>query len=155
MVKFIPPSVSVQLARQVLKAKKHSPAIMFGAGIAGAVTATVMACNATLKFEEVLIKAQDEQNQMRQMVVDRPNQYTAKDLDRDLRLMRVQTAAKIVKLYGPAASVGLVSVSLLAGAHVVLTKRNAGLTAAYVALDRGFREYRERVVKEYGEEKDR
>jgi hypothetical protein len=154
-VKYIPAGVSVKLARTALRAKKNSPAIMFGAGIAGAVTSTILACKATLRFEEVLIEAQKDQDEMRQMSIDRPERYSEADFHRDLKLMRVKTAIKVGKLYAPSVCVGIVSIGLLTGAHVVLTKRNAGLTAAYMALDKGFREYRDRVVKEFGEEKDR
>jgi hypothetical protein len=154
-VKFIPTNVSVLLARQVLKTKKHSPAIMFGAGVAGAVTATVLACKATLRVEEVIAEAEKDRAKMDEAIVKFPERYDDESRNRDLRFVRIQTAVKIGKLYAPAVGVGLVSVGLLTGAHVVLTKRNAGLTAAYMALDKGFREYRERVVKEYGEQKDR
>jgi hypothetical protein len=155
IVKYIPNGVSVKVARTILRTKKNSPAIMFGAGIATAVASTVMACKATLKFEEVLIEAQKDQDEMRQMSIDRPERYSENDLARDLKLMRVKTAVRIGKLYAPSVCLGIVSVGLLTGAHVVLTKRNAGLTAAYVALDKGFREYRDRVVQEFGEDKDR
>jgi hypothetical protein len=37
---------------------------------------------------------------------------------------------------------------------MTLSRRNVGLTAAYAALDKGFREYRSRVVEEFGAEKD-
>lgn len=154
-MKFIPTNLSVVLSRQLLKTKKHSPAIMFGAGLAGAVTATVLACQATLKVDEILAEAEKDRMKMDEARVAFPERYKEEDQDQDLRYVRVKTAVKIAKLYAPAAGVGLLSVGLLAGAHVVLTRRNAGLTAAYVALDKGFREYRERVVKEYGEEKDR
>lgn len=154
-MKFVPNNVSVVLARQILRTKKNSPAIMFGVGIAGAVTATVLACQATLKVDEILAEAEKDRMKIDEARIAFAERYKTVDQDQDLHYVRVKTAVKIVKLYAPAIGVGLVSVSLLTGAHVVLTKRNAGLTAAYVALDRGFREYRERVVKEYGEDKDR
>ena len=36
-----------------------------------------------------------------------------------------------------------------------MRKRNAGLAAAYVALDKSFKEYRERVIDRFGKELDR
>ena len=60
-MKFIPNAVSVRVAKQVLLAKKNSPAILFGAGITTAVAATVLACKATLKLEEVVAKHEENQ----------------------------------------------------------------------------------------------
>lgn len=154
-MKYIPAAVSTALARQVLLTRKHSPVIMFSAGITGAVAATVLACRATLKVEEVLTEAEAEKAKMDRATVEHPNRYTEKDFQKDVRLVRIQTIGKIGKLYAPAVGVGLISFGLLTGAHVTLTRRNASIAAAYAVLDKGFKEYRGRVVKELGEEKDR
>lgn len=154
-MKFVPATVSVKLAKQILRTKKNSPAIMFGVGLAGAVTATVMACKATLQLEDVLEEFEKEKLAADEMLTTRPERFDNKKHSATITALRAKAAKDVVKLYAPAVGVGFISVCLLTGAHVVLTKRNAGLTAAYVALDKGFREYRERVVKEYGEDKDR
>ena len=60
----------------------------------------------------------------------------------------------VTKLYAPVVLVGAASIIALTGSHKILTSRNAALTAAYAALDKGFREYRHRVVKEFGPEVD-
>lgn len=154
-MKYVPNAVSVRFARQVLLVKKNSPAIMFGAGLAGAVTATVMACQATLKVENLVSEAEKRRVEIDTGMTRFPDRYTDKDRQRDLAKTRVLLARDLTKLYAPAVGVGLVSVALLTGSHVALTKRNAALTAAYAVLDRGFNEYRERVRKELGEDKDR
>ena len=81
--------------------------------------------------------------------------YTEVDYHQDGVVIYTQAALSILKLYGPAIVVGGLSIAALTGAHVTLTKRNTALTAAYVAVERGFRLYRERIVKEFGPEKDR
>jgi hypothetical protein len=58
-------------------------------------------------------------------------------------------------LYAPAIACGALSIGALAGSHRVLTKRNLALTAAYSAVEKGFNDYRTRVVEEFGEDKDR
>lgn len=157
-MKFVPAAVSVKLARQILVVKKNSPAIMFTAGAIGTVAATVLACKATLKFDQILTEAEVDKENFKNGV-GRPLKdgkvYTEKDLSDDLRLLRVQTAVKVAKLYAPAVGVGVVSLGLLTGSHITLTKRNTAITAAYAVLDRGFNEYRARVKDELGEEKDR
>ena len=62
---------------------------------------------------------------------------------------------KIVKLYIPAVIVGGLSIAALTKSHNILTRRNVALTAAYSALEKGFDEYRARVVEKYGEDEDR
>ena len=53
------------------------------------------------------------------------------------------------------AILGAAAISCLAKSHDILTKRNAALTAAYVAVDEAFGQYRKRVVDKYGDEQDR
>lgn len=154
-MKFLPAAVTKTFARQILLTKKNSPAIMLGAGITLTVTSTVLACKATLKVEEVLAKHEDKKREMNQTHVEHPQDYSLKDYHNDLRTVRVLLARDMTKLYGPAVVAGIVGYSLITGAHITLTKRNAALAAAYAVIDKGFREYRRRVVAELGEDKDR
>lgn len=154
-MRFVPNALSSTISRQLLHAQKHSPAIMFGAGISLAVVAAVKACQATLKVEEVLNEAEKTRAELQAVQTTRPEQYTLDALKHDERLVRVHVVRDLTKLYAPAVTLGVASFGLLTGAHVVLTKRNIALTAAYVGLDRVFNEYRSRVRDELGEEKDR
>lgn len=145
-------AVTSKVGRQILTAKKHSPTIMFAGGVVGVIGTTVLACRATLKLEEVV----DEGARLEELArtLEHKN-YSQEDSQQDLIKIKVQTAVNIAKLYAPAAAVGIVSVAALTGSHVVLSKRNAAVMAAYSALDKGFNEYRARVREELGEEKDR
>jgi hypothetical protein len=154
-MRFVPNAVSSTVSRQLLHAQKHSPAIMFGAGIAFAVVATVKACQATLKVDEVIKEAEKDRAEMQTIQTAQPERYTLEAYKHDQRVVRVKLARDLTKLYAPAVVFGAGSIALLTGAHVVLTKRNVALTAAYVGLDRVFNEYRTRVREELGDEKDR
>lgn len=156
-MKFVPNAVAVRAARTVLLARKHSPVIMFTAGIAGSITSTVLACKATLKIEGVVDEAETKRVELHDAVgqpMKAGGTYTEEDRDDDLRTLRIKTIVEFGKLYAPAVGVGLLSYGLLTGAHVVLHKRNAGLAAAYIAVDRAFKEYRARVTDELGAERD-
>lgn len=149
--------VTSQVGRQVLITKKHSPVILFAAGVVGVGATVVLACRATLKMEEVLAEA--EKNDLKiedaeALETDEYNEYNENDATKDRATNRIQTALKIGKLYAPAFAIGVVSVGALTGSHVILSRRNVALTAAYAALDKGFREYRGRVVDELGHDKD-
>lgn len=154
-MRFVPNAVSAKVARQLLITKKHSPALMFGAGIALGITATVKACQSTLKLEGVLNKADAQRQKMAATHAEQPAAYPLADFQSDSRLLRIHTIRDITKLYAVPVCLGVVSIGLLTGAHVVLTKRNVALAAAYAGLDKVFNEYRSRVRKELGDEKDR
>lgn len=144
-------AVTSKVGRQILIAQKNSPTIMFAAGVTGVIGATVLACRATLKLEEVLAKSDNQLEQVRSL---NHADYSERDRKHDEIKITMRTAGRVIKLYGPSLAVGVVSVAALTGSHVTLTRRNAAVMAAYSALDRGFNEYRERVREEYGDEKD-
>lgn len=152
---IIPSSASVTVARQALKLRKHSPVLMFGAGVVTAAASTVFACKATLKVEEVLNETEKKKLDIDYARDTAPEKYSDKDRSQDLVKLRVQTAVNLGKLYAPAIGLGVLSIGLLTGSHVVLSKRNVALTAAYSALEKGFNEYRARVRDELGEDKER
>lgn len=146
--------VTSQVGRQVLITKKHSPVILFAAGVVGVGATVVLACRATLKMEEILEAAEKNSLQIEDAEALETDEYNEQDASKDRAVNRVQTAIKISKLYAPAFVVGVISVGALTGSHIILSRRNVALTAAYAALDKGFREYRGRVVDELGVEKD-
>lgn len=151
-MKFVSEAVARKIARNALVAQKNSPGVLFGVGVVGMVGSTVLACRATLKMESVLEEAKDKFEIAKNLEHEK---YSEGDRRRDISLIYFQTSVKVVKLYGPAIIVGGASVAALTSSHNLLNRRNAALTAAYAALDRGFTEYRARVVDKYGEEQDR
>jgi Family of unknown function (DUF6353) len=151
-MKLVPEAISRTVARNSLLLQKSSPQVLFGVGVVGMVGTTVLACRATLKMDTVLDEAKGKLETAR--TLEHPD-YSEKDRGRDTSLIYFQTSVKVVKLYAPAVIVGGLSIAALTSSHRILTRRNAALTVAYSALDKGFREYRARVVEKYGEEEDR
>lgn len=144
--------IPVGLARKALVLKKNSPDVLFVTGVVGAVGSTVLACRSTLKLSETLEKAQRDIDLAEQ--IENP-EYTDQDKQHDLMVIRVRTVVEIGKLYAPSVILGVVSVAALTKSHTILKERNAALTAAYVVLERGFNEYRQRVIDRYGEDTER
>lgn len=145
--------VSKTVGRSTLKLKHNSPHILFGVGLVGTVASTVLACRATLKTEPIL----DEIKSDLEMPKDREitKEYTERDRSRDLAYIYVKSTTRLVGAYAPALVIGGVSVALLTGSHIQLTRRNATLTVAYAALHKAYMEYRDRVREEVGTEKER
>jgi hypothetical protein len=150
-MKLVPNAVSRQVFRTALVTSKHSPKILFGVGVVGFGVTVVMACKATLKVDEVL---SDHEKKMIDVNTVQHVKYTDSERRHDKAILYSQTSYKLVKLYGPALAVGTLSVAALTGSHHILTKRNAGLTAAYTALAEGFNAYRQRVRDDLGAEAD-
>jgi hypothetical protein len=146
--------VTSRVGRQMLVTRKHTPTMIFAVGVAGVVTTVVLASQATLKMEEVLEKAEKQKVEIDDALGMEFNEYEEQDAKKDSVTVRVQTALQIAKLYAPAFAVGVVSIGCLTGSHVLLSRRNVALTAAYAGLDKVFKEYRARVVDEFGHEKD-
>jgi hypothetical protein len=147
-MKYIPNAVTRVVARQMLIASKHSPQILFGAGIAGVVTSTVMACRATLNLHDTLDGLEEEIAGVKEHLSGTEGYH------KDLAYIYAKGAYKIARLYGPSVVVGTTSVAFLTGSHVTLTRRNASVTAAYAAVSKAFDEYRERVRDQIGPEKE-
>lgn len=145
-------AVTSKAARQILTAQKHSPTLLFGAGIVGFVGTAVLASRATLKMDAVLADAQSKLKGINHL---EHVEYTEDDRKKDKALVIAQTSIKLVKLYMPAILIGAASITCLTASHSIQVKRNAGLMAAYAALEKGFDQYRKRVVSEFGEDKDR
>lgn len=151
-MKFVPNGISSKLGVVALKAQKHSPTLLFAGGVVGIGATVFLACRATLKVSAIL----DETEQKLETIkIVKHDDYSENDRRRDEVIVRVRAILSITKLYGPALLIGGASIAALAGSHNILTKRNAAVTAAYAALDKGFREYRRRVVEEFGDDKDR
>lgn len=144
--------VTSKVGRQVLVLQKHSPVILFSAGVVGVAATVVLACKATLKVEEVLV---DHSKMMARVELTVHDNYSEEDRQKDKITLYVKTAMKLTKLYGPALTIGLASIACLTGSHHIMSQRNAGLMAAYTALEKGFDQYRKRVLADVGEDKDR
>lgn len=145
--------VTSKTARTVLLTKKHSPVILFTAGTVGFVATTVLAARATLKLGPTLEMHEKLVAHISEEVVT--EQITHDIANKRITKAKLDTAAKISKQYLPAIGLGLVSIAALTGSHVILTKRNSAIGAAFLALDVANRRYRENVVSEYGVGVDR
>lgn len=150
-----------------LKVRKHSPEILVVSGIVGVVVSGVMACKATTKIGEVLDDAKEKVDNIHK-AVDRSEElsdeairkldaanYNEEDGKKDLAIVYAQTSWKLVKLYWPSVVLGLASIGSILYSHRILSKRNMALAAAYTAIDKGFKEYRERVVERFGQNVDK
>ena len=116
-------------------AKKHSPEILIGMGIAGAASSVIFAVKATPKAMILLEEKRQD------LGVEK---LEAKEI--------IKTAAPV---YIPTAVSFGVSVACIVGASSVNARRNAALTAAYTLSESTLRTYRDKVLETVGEDKER
>ena len=153
-------SVSRTLHKAGFQLKKHSPEILITAGVVGTVASTVMACKATTKLSGILEKAKTDIDTIHQCVenpelLPEGEVYTEEDSKKDLTIVYANTGLELIKLYAPAVALGALSIAAIVSSNNILRKRNVALAAAYATVDKGFKEYRSRVVERFGKELDR
>jgi hypothetical protein len=144
------------MTRAGLKLQKYSPEILLGAGLIGMLATIVLASKAALKVEGIVNEAQVELDSIEVATIDKNNDaYTEQDSKKDIVKVYVNSGVKFAKLYGPTISVGLASTACILASRGIMAHRNAVLVSAYNLLSEGYKNYRQRVVDEFGEEKDR
>lgn len=145
--------------KSLLKVKKHSPTILIGVGVVGMVSTVVLASKATLKLEDIIDDHNDKMNQLEAISLGLETfpdgTSDPADVKKDKVTVFTQTTLKVVKLYGPAITTGIVSIGCVLGGYRIIHQRNVGLMAAYKAVETSFREYRGRVRNDVGDIKDR
>lgn len=150
-------TVSSSFNKMGFKLKKHSPEILVVAGVIGTVASAVMACKATTKVSEILEKTKEDIDSIHDCAANESleDEYTPEDAKKDLAIVYIQTGVKLTKLYAPAVALGVLSLGSILASNNILRKRNVALAAAYATVDKGFKEYRNRVVERFGEEVER
>ena len=163
-----------------LTCKKYAPEALIIAGVVGVVTSAVMACKATTKVNDILEETKENTHDLHLVATaagleeakdefsnedirkidvlsekEDVKNYTAQDLKKDTTIIYAQTAVKFIKLYGPAVVLGALSITSILASNNILRKRNVALAAAYATVDKGFKEYRSRVVERFGKDIDR
>lgn len=149
----------------LLKVSKYSPEILTGVGIAGVVTSTILIARATTKLEPLVEKHEgrilDAKWQKGELLLGGdPDQelVPTSELKLDGKALvgvYAHTSLDLVKLYGPSVSLSLASIGSILAAHGIMKRRTVALLGAYKAIESAFASYRQRVIEEFGEEKDR
>lgn len=152
-------SVSSTFNKVSFQMKKHSPEILIVAGVIGTVASAVMACKATTKVgkivEETKSDVEEIHNAVEKGVTNAGEKYTSDDSQKDLTIIYAQTGVKLTKLYAPSVMLGVLSLTSIVASNNILRKRNVALAAAYATVDKGFKDYRSRVIERFGAEVDR
>lgn len=143
--------------KTTFKMKKYSPEILIVAGVIGTVASTVLACKATTKLSTIMDESKNDIEAIHKCSEDEnmADQYSKEDAKKDLAIVYAQTGLKVAKLYAPAVTLGVLSITGIVASNQILRKRNVALAAAYATVDKTFKEYRSRVIDRFGEHVDK
>lgn len=158
MKKEITNNIGRTIRRTGLRFRKHSPEILVVAGVVGTVVSAVMACRATTKIGDILEKTKEDVDVIHNATEKgevNGEEYTPEDSKKDLTIIYVKTGVQFAKLYAPSVLLGVLSITGILTSNNILRKRNIALAAAYATVDKGFKEYRNRVIERFGEQIDR
>lgn len=128
-------------------AHKHGPKILMGLGIGGVVASGALLVQRTLQVEPLV-----NDHKIR---LDEAKDAPKEEKDRAVAKAYFNTSKKMLVHYGPAVSVGMLGLTSILISNGILARRNAALVAAYQTVSTAFGEYRKRVEKEVGEDRER
>lgn len=134
----------------IFKTKQYSPEILTGLGIVGLAASGVLAARQTLKLGPITDQMQHEIGGVKSI-----DHVTEKAEQKALMAVYISGALEICKVYVGPVTLALLSTAAILGGQTMLRKRNVALVAAYKAIETAYSKYRERVVEEIGEEKER
>jgi len=141
----------------VFNVKKHSPEILVVGGVVGVVTSAVMACKATTKLNAILEEAKASKETIIEYskTEEGTAKYTEEECAKAVGLVTVKTGLEVAKLYAPSVVLGGLSIACIFAGNNIIRQRYASLAAAYAAVDKGFSDYRGRVIDRFGKEIDK
>lgn len=151
-------AISRSVHRLGLTLRKHSPEILAIGGAIGVVASGILACRATTKVGEILNETKEMLNIIDEGIETgeiNGKEFTEDDCKKARLAVYGQTGLKFVKLYGPSVALGALSLGSLLTSNHILRQRNVALAAAYAAVEKSLKTYRNRVVERFGEKIDR
>lgn len=152
--KITKPAVDI-CRKMALKGRKIAPEAILGMGIVGAVVTVVEVVKAS-KEAEPIKEAMDEELAM---VVNHTDKGVIDQKEARQQVIRIYRdyGIKYIKIYGPSISIGLSSLGMIVGSHVLVRKSEKkvkrdleNLGQAYNALNVAYNGLRKRIREKFG-----
>jgi len=171
MFEGITKAIGPKIGMAGLTLRKYSPEIYLTAGIGAGIASVVMIAKAHKKsddeFAMLLDNIQDvqdevnaqnvqtEENNRKADVMEVPHHGRVISTTEERKMLTPlygELARRAIILYGPGVLMGVSAITLIWASHSVQKNRNRAMLSALTLFERGFAEYRKRVVDEYGVE---
>jgi hypothetical protein len=134
------------------KVKGHGPEILLVGGLVSIGATVYLATKAARKHEEEIVPAQKEISDAKDILEEKEAEATERATV--LAPLYGELFGRYIGLYGPAAATGVFGLYLILASHGVMKGRQKALVGTIQVLQKGYSEYRKRVVDELGEEED-
>lgn len=143
-----------------VKLSQKSPTIMVVAGTIGLIAAGVVAAKKSATELNAILEEHKQDAQKLRDIRDgkvvlesiSTEEFAEKKYKKNLCTLYLRTGKKLVKVYGPALVLAILSVVSIFGGHKILTKRHLAAIAESYAVKETLNEYRKRVAGKIGEE---
>lgn len=140
------------MSKKILKAiEKNSPHILTGTGIAGMITATVLAVKATPK---ALVLIEEEKRKQNRDLLDKSKKNGDVECKQITKLKKTEVVKACWKCYIPALMIGTLSSACLILSNRINTRRITALAAVCKLSETALTEYKEKVIETIGEKKE-
>lgn len=127
------------LAKQAKQAiANNSPTILTALGVTGTLTVAYLTGRASFKAADIIRTVEIE-----------------RELNNDPKLDNWDKVDLVWQQYVPAAGVAAMTVASIIGANHISTKRVAAFASAYSMAEKGFAQYKDKVLEKVGEKKER
>ncbi|QJD49770.1 hypothetical protein SEA_CLUBPENGUIN_46 [Streptomyces phage ClubPenguin] len=126
------------LTKQAKKAvADNSPAILTALGVTGTLTVAYLTGKASFKAAEILAK-----------------ETAQREVDGDPEMDTWDKVDLVWREFIPAAGIAAMTVSAIVGANHISTKRVAAFASAYSMAEKGFTQYKDKVLEKVGPKKE-
>lgn len=123
----------------------NSPAILTAVGVVGVLTTAYFTGDATIKAVR-LLDDEKAQRELDARTGARPHGVITFD--------KLEVVKLVWKLYIPPVGTGILTVAAIISSNHISSKRTTAIAAAYSLSERGWQEYKEKVVERLGEKKE-
>ena len=128
-------------------ARKHTPEILTGVSLGSGAACVILSNKATHdNFDTIVAEHNEAMEDIRE---------NSENIKKDTVKQYAKTAGKFAKAYGPALACGVISAGTNVKCYKLQKKTNIELAGAYMALDQGFKKYRDGVAERFGDEVDK
>ena len=143
------------LAKQAKKAiAQNSPAILTALGVTGTLTVAYLTGRASFKAAEIIREAQAKDCAGNESCVE-GHLSQGLPCPKDSSMDNWDKVDLVWREFIPAAGIAAMTVSAIIGANHISTKRVAAFASAYSMAEKGFTQYKEKVLEKVGEKKER
>lgn len=125
--------------------RRHAPEIQTGVSVTTSLTGAGFAGWGTLRADKKIKDAKAKLEEIEAMRKDDPDGYSEDDYKHDKLVVKANLAKDVGLSYAPAAACEAVSIFTNINSTRILRKENLALAAAYVALDKSYKAYKDGV----------